>query len=106
MAENYLQHAEHYNRIIAAAQAQMPIQNVQDQRDASDDDIDDDRDEIDNRTMPARAMSPRATSSSANRGQIAASPIAASPIAINAQRRVRAAATRQSRPESALARSR
>ena len=28
MAENYLQHAEHYNRIIAAAQAQMPIQNV------------------------------------------------------------------------------
>ena len=31
MAENYLQHAEHYNRIIAAAQAQMPIQNVQNQ---------------------------------------------------------------------------
>ena len=30
MAENYLQHAEHYNRIIAAAQAQMPIQQVQD----------------------------------------------------------------------------
>ena len=29
MAENYLQHAEHYNRIIAAAQAQMPIQNMQ-----------------------------------------------------------------------------
>ena len=29
IAENYLQHAEHYNRIIAAAQAQMPIQNVQ-----------------------------------------------------------------------------
>src|SRR5437588_7752361 len=27
MAENYLQHPEHYNRIIAAAQAQMPIQN-------------------------------------------------------------------------------
>ena len=26
MAENYLQHAEHYNRIIAAAQAQMPVQ--------------------------------------------------------------------------------
>ena len=25
VAENYLQHAEHYNRIIAAAQAQMPI---------------------------------------------------------------------------------
>jgi len=48
MAENYLQHAEHYNRIIAAAQAQMPIQNVQNQRDSSDDDMDDERDEFDN----------------------------------------------------------
>ncbi|RLP26638.1 DUF4167 domain-containing protein [Mesorhizobium sp. YM1C-6-2] len=46
MAENYLQHAEHYNRIIAAAQAQMPIQNMQNQRDASDDDLDDERDEF------------------------------------------------------------
>ena len=48
MAENYLQHAEHYNRIIAAAQAQMPIQNVQNLqagRDLSDDDMDEDRDE-------------------------------------------------------------
>ena len=42
MAENYLQHAEHYNRIIAAAQAQMPIQNVQNMRESSDDDLDDD----------------------------------------------------------------
>ena len=48
MAENYLQHAEHYNRIIAAAQAQMPIQNTQNQRDGSDDDLDEDRDEFDN----------------------------------------------------------
>jgi hypothetical protein len=48
MAENYLQHAEHYNRIIAAAQAQMPIQNVQQNRDDFDDDGDDDRDEFDN----------------------------------------------------------
>jgi hypothetical protein len=48
MAENYLQHAEHYNRIIAAAQAQMPIQNMQNQRDGSDDDLDDERDEFDN----------------------------------------------------------
>ena len=48
MAENYLQHAEHYNRISAAAQAQMPIQNTQNQRDASDDDMDDDRDEFGN----------------------------------------------------------
>ncbi|MCA0047330.1 DUF4167 domain-containing protein [Mesorhizobium sp. B283B1A] len=48
MAENYLQHAEHYNRIIAAAQAQMPIQNVQQNRDDFDDDGDEDRDEFDN----------------------------------------------------------
>ena len=48
MAENYLQHAEHYNRIIAAAQAQMPIQQSADNRDDSDDDMDDDRDDFDN----------------------------------------------------------
>ncbi|TIQ33978.1 MAG: DUF4167 domain-containing protein [Mesorhizobium sp.] len=48
MAENYLQHAEHYNRIIAAAQAQMPIQNAaQQNRDEFDDDVDEDRDEFD-----------------------------------------------------------
>src|ERR1041384_6588770 len=45
MAENYLQHAEHYNRIIAAARAQMPIQNFQNNRDDFDDDLDDERDE-------------------------------------------------------------
>lgn len=42
MAENYLQHAEHYNRIIAAAQAQMPQQFNRDQRDDQDDDEDQD----------------------------------------------------------------
>ncbi|AZO21560.1 DUF4167 domain-containing protein [Mesorhizobium sp. M1E.F.Ca.ET.045.02.1.1] len=47
MAENYLQHAEHYNRIIAAAQAQMPIQNAQQNRDDFDYDVDEDRDEFD-----------------------------------------------------------
>lgn len=46
MAENYLQHAEHYNRIIAAAQAQMPIQQVQNNRDDIDDDADQDRDDF------------------------------------------------------------
>lgn len=45
MAENYLQHAEHYNRIIAAAQAQMPIQHVQPARDDFDEDFDEERDE-------------------------------------------------------------
>ena len=54
MAENYLQHAEHYNRIIAAAQAQMPIQNVQHNRDDFDDDGDEDRDEFDNRQQQQR----------------------------------------------------
>ncbi len=49
MAENYLQHAEHYNRIIAAAQAQMPIQHVQQQnRDDIDDDADQDFDNVGN----------------------------------------------------------
>jgi hypothetical protein len=48
MAENYLQHAEHYNRIIAAAQAQMPIQQVQQNRDDFSDDQDEDRDELEN----------------------------------------------------------
>ena len=47
VAENYLQHAEHYNRIIAAAQAQMPIQQVRDLRDEFDEDGDDDRDDLD-----------------------------------------------------------
>ena len=43
MAENYLQHAEHYNRIIAAAQAQMPQQQFsRDMRDDQDDDEDQD----------------------------------------------------------------
>jgi hypothetical protein len=48
MAENYLQHAEHYNRIIAAAQAQMPIQNTQNNRDDFDEDGEEDRDDFDN----------------------------------------------------------
>jgi len=41
MAENYLQHAEHYNRIIAAAQAQFAPQQTQTLRDDLDDDADD-----------------------------------------------------------------
>src|SRR3954468_13963082 len=57
MAENYLQHAEHYNRIIAAAQAQMPIQNAQNNRDDFDDDGDDDRDDFDNSGNNSNTMS-------------------------------------------------
>jgi hypothetical protein len=43
MAENYLQHAEHYNRIIAAAQAQVAIQQARDTRDETDEDGEDDQ---------------------------------------------------------------
>lgn len=46
MAENYLQHAEHYNRIIAAAQAQLGIQQ---NRERDDEDGDgDEGDDIEN----------------------------------------------------------
>jgi len=64
MAENYLQHAEHYNRIIAAAQAQMPIQNVQQNRDDFDDDLDEDRDEFDNTGNSSGAETPAAANGS------------------------------------------
>lgn len=46
MAENYLQHAEHYNRIIMAAMAQMPQPQVRDTRD--EDDLDEDGDDNNN----------------------------------------------------------
>ena len=48
IAENYLQHAEHYNRIIASAMAQLQGQNPQ-VRDSRDDfeDGDEDRDDMD-----------------------------------------------------------
>jgi len=38
IAENYLQHAEHYNRIILAAQAQAPVQYQRDDQDQDQDD--------------------------------------------------------------------
>ena len=57
MAENYLQHAEHYNRIIAAAQAQMPIQQNQQNRDDLDDE-DDDREEFENGAAVGEVQAP------------------------------------------------
>lgn len=62
MAENYLQHAEHYNRIIAAAQAQMPAQHMQSHRDELDDDGDAERDEFDNQgnVQPANVQTSNA----------------------------------------------
>jgi len=57
MAENYLQHAEHYNRIIAAAQAQMPIhQQARDNRDELDEDLDD---ELEGAQQEIRAPQPQ-----------------------------------------------
>jgi hypothetical protein len=58
MAENYLQHAEHYNRIIAAAQAQMPIQHQQQNRDDFDDDTDENREDTDNAATGGEAQVP------------------------------------------------
>jgi hypothetical protein len=59
MAENYLQHAEHYNRIIAAAQAQMQERFQRDDRqDYNDRDIGDrDMDDLDNGDMDEQPMS-------------------------------------------------
>ena len=42
MAENYLQHAEHYFRIISAAQAQQGMRNDQSGQSVDEDDFDDD----------------------------------------------------------------
>ena len=69
MAENYLQHAEHYNRIIAAAQAQMQERFQRDDRpdyqdrdhDRDDDNDNDDRNdgernEVEERPAPKQAQ--------------------------------------------------
>ncbi|WP_173933355.1 DUF4167 domain-containing protein [Chelativorans sp. Marseille-P2723] len=53
MAENYLQHAEHFNRIIAAAMAQMQPQ--QQMRDTRGEDFDSDTDEREDDEAPAAA---------------------------------------------------
>lgn len=47
-AENYLQHAEHYYRIVAAAQAQMQPHQMPQQNFRADDDGDDDDDRDEN----------------------------------------------------------
>ncbi|MEI2299387.1 DUF4167 domain-containing protein [Ensifer sp. MJa1] len=65
MAENYLQHAEHYNRIIAAAQAQMQDRFQRDDRqdfrghDAAEQDQDD-LDQVYVDDMPAPVAAPQA----------------------------------------------
>lgn len=55
MAENYLQHAEHYNRIIMAAQAQNAIQNMRDHRDETDEANDDEMDVAAGEQRPQQA---------------------------------------------------
>lgn len=59
MAENYLQHAEHYNRIIMAAMAQNPVP-FQREETFDDDGADDD----DTGFTPAVAVEPRPVSGS------------------------------------------
>jgi hypothetical protein len=68
MAENYLQHAEHYNRIILAAQAQMPIQHMRDNRDNFDDENDEEREEAENTAESAEAQPERRPRSHPNDG--------------------------------------
>jgi Domain of unknown function (DUF4167) len=62
-AESYLQHAEHYFRIVAAAQAQMPQQQQQPQQSfrSDGDDFDDDEDSSDgsgDRSFPQQGGQP------------------------------------------------
>jgi hypothetical protein len=52
MAENYLQHAEHYNRIIAAAQAQLAAQQQQMRDNRDDIDDGDERDDFESGAAP------------------------------------------------------
>lgn len=59
MAENYLQHAEHYNRIIAAAQAQMQERVQRDDRGEPQDRDMTDRDGDDYDQMDDRGYNPQ-----------------------------------------------
>jgi hypothetical protein len=65
LAESYLQHAEHYNRIIAAAMAQMPQQNDHSRRDW-DDDADEDGDDDD---QPQQDAQPEPVQANGNGSQ-------------------------------------
>jgi hypothetical protein len=62
IAENYLQHAEHYNRIIAAAQAQMQERYPRDERadnvERNEDNDGYDRDQDDGDAAPAEEPAP------------------------------------------------
>lgn len=59
MAENYLQHAEHYNRIVAAAQAQMQERYQRDDRDNADREGSNEREEREDRDDSERNASDR-----------------------------------------------
>lgn len=83
MAENYLQHAEHYYRIIAAAQAQMQErfqrEDRQDfnDRDGNEGDMDDmDGNEMDDQPMVAQPMQSRNQSPHTQPQQPAHGPVA------------------------------
>jgi hypothetical protein len=83
IAENYLQHAEHYNRIIAAAQAQMPIQHVQQNRDDFDDDMDEDREDFENGAANAEVQVPAVNHGAGPQPEIEGTP---AEVALNAER--------------------
>ncbi len=71
IAENYLQHAEHYNRIIAAAQAQMQDRFQRDERqDYQDrDSADRDQDDLDQGYSEEMPVAPSAAAAPANEPQ-------------------------------------
>lgn len=71
IAENYLQHAEHYNRIIAAAQAQMQDRFQRDERQdyQERDSSDRDQDDLDQGYAEEMPAAPAAAAAPANEPQ-------------------------------------
>lgn len=71
IAENYLQHAEHYNRIIAAAQAQMQDRFQRDERQdyQERDSSDRDQDDLDQGYAEEMPAAPSAAAAPANEPQ-------------------------------------
>lgn len=89
MAENYLQHAEHYNRIIAAAQAQMQERFQRDERHEYND-----RDQDENEAMDTDDMQPAASVAA----QPAQAPVARQPAPAPREQASRQQAPRQPAP--------
>jgi hypothetical protein len=69
MAENYLQHAEHYNRIIMAAQGAMPAPAPRDQRDEFDEEDGDESGDQPYANQPQDARQPEARQNDGRQGE-------------------------------------